>query len=266
LTSSDTKDVQLLRDLGLTLLEAKIYSTLERIGVTKVTTISTISKVSRPDVYRNLHRLLDLGLVEKLLGTPSKWKALPLETGLSFLLKKRRKKTELLEKKKKKILTDIKIKKKLNFNYPESQFMIIPKKKAIISWIQNSLESTRFSNDVICYDHTFSEVMYYCEKYFINSLNKRVKFRIILNRSKNNESDIVLRKEFKSNPNFIIKYCNEDISAALGIHDKKIAIISTRSKDPNERPSLVSDNPCFVETLHQYFELFWEKLCNEPTI
>ena len=126
-----------MKDLGLTLLEAKIYLTLTKIGASKVITLANASNVSRPDIYRILHKLTDLGLVEKLLGIPSKWKAIPLEIGLSFLLEQRKNKTKLLEKMKQETLKSNgkKTKDELIFDYSESQFMIIPKKKAIFCWI-----------------------------------------------------------------------------------------------------------------------------------
>ena len=59
------EDFQILVDLGLTLLQAKVFLALLVRGTSKVTEISQVSKVSRPDVYRSLSKLQEFGLVEK---------------------------------------------------------------------------------------------------------------------------------------------------------------------------------------------------------
>ena len=54
-------DAQLLNELGLTILEAKVYLALAKTGKTTIATISKTSKVARPDVYRTLAKLQEKG-------------------------------------------------------------------------------------------------------------------------------------------------------------------------------------------------------------
>ena len=71
------EDHQTLIDLGLTLLQAKVYLALVQSGTLKVGTIAQVSKVARPDVYRTLQKLQDLGLIEKIITKPILFRATP---------------------------------------------------------------------------------------------------------------------------------------------------------------------------------------------
>jgi sugar-specific transcriptional regulator TrmB len=72
-----------------------VYLALVESGPLITAEISKISNIARPDVYSNLSKLQLLGLVEKLIETPVKYRAIPVNEGLSLLL---RTKTEQYEK------------------------------------------------------------------------------------------------------------------------------------------------------------------------
>ena len=82
-------EIQALTSLGLTVVQAKVYFALARAGILKIADISKQSNVARPDVYRTLTQLYDLGLVEKVLQVPAQFKALPIDEGIKILLKKK---------------------------------------------------------------------------------------------------------------------------------------------------------------------------------
>jgi len=74
-------------DFGLTRNQAKVYVAVARLRLASVGKISKVAKVRREDVYRILPKLQKMGLVEKLLGTPTKIRATPVEEALSLLIK-----------------------------------------------------------------------------------------------------------------------------------------------------------------------------------
>ena len=84
--ASQDEITQVLTDLGLTHSQARIYFALSRSGASTAKTISTISRVAREHVYEVLPQLQDLGLVEKIIDVPSKFRALPIEEGLYLSL------------------------------------------------------------------------------------------------------------------------------------------------------------------------------------
>lgn len=91
--------VQTLMNLGLTLLQAKIYLALAQAGKTKIETISKASNIARQDIYRIMPTLQKLGLAEKIVTTPTMYKATPIKEGYYLLLQnKTQEYTELRKK------------------------------------------------------------------------------------------------------------------------------------------------------------------------
>ena len=84
-----------LIDLGLTLKQARVYTALVESGPLRVSAISKISKVARQDIYGALLKLQQLGLVEKIIERPLKYRAVSVNEGVSLLLET---KTEHYEK------------------------------------------------------------------------------------------------------------------------------------------------------------------------
>ena len=82
----DSKHIQALMNLGLTLLQAKTYLTLTKLGKADIKGISKASNVVREEIYRIMPKLEKIGLVEKIVGRPTVYEALPLKEGLSMLL------------------------------------------------------------------------------------------------------------------------------------------------------------------------------------
>ncbi len=58
-------------------------------------TIAQASTITRQQIYREMPIMVDLGLVEKIVGSPTKYQATPIETSLKILRAK--KATELLD-------------------------------------------------------------------------------------------------------------------------------------------------------------------------
>jgi sugar-specific transcriptional regulator TrmB len=86
---SDNEEA-VLTNLGLTLSQAKAYFALVKKGPSKASTIAQASKISREHLYPLLNSLEKKGLIEKELGATNIYIAAPLESVLSALIKKGR--------------------------------------------------------------------------------------------------------------------------------------------------------------------------------
>ena len=93
------KDVETLTSLGLTVLQAKVYLALVKSGDLTIKEISKNADVARQDLYRITSELQKLGLVERLITIPTKFRAMELTHGISILLQLRREKEAEMEKK-----------------------------------------------------------------------------------------------------------------------------------------------------------------------
>ena len=83
-----------IMEFGLTRNQAKVYVALLKLGVAPVIRISQLSNVRREEVYRVLGELEKRGVVERIIGKPLKYKALPIDQALPGLLDQRRQEIE----------------------------------------------------------------------------------------------------------------------------------------------------------------------------
>jgi sugar-specific transcriptional regulator TrmB len=251
--------VQTLTCLGLNCSQARVYFALVRNGISTAKETSLFSGVNRQEIYRIMPKLQELGLAEKIIGIPTRWRATQIKDGLSFLLERRKKETSEFQTKATKIINKFMENNKIaELQKEDCHFVMIPKNPAIIRRIRKKLEITQASNDVIGNVKTFNEMMYSESEFFKKALKRGVKFRFILYRPESEKSVLHIDQAFKNNPNLQIRYVTGAPSVAMVVQDKKEALLSTIAKDPNEAPSLCSTNPVFVATLHNYFELLWK--------
>ncbi|MCW4019121.1 MAG: hypothetical protein NWF00_10680 [Candidatus Bathyarchaeota archaeon] len=91
--------IQTLVNLGLTVLQAKVYLALVTVGTTTGRITAKAANVASQDVYRVLTELQEKGLAEKIIAKPNKYKPTPVQNGISALLKQKIKEYNENEKK-----------------------------------------------------------------------------------------------------------------------------------------------------------------------
>src|SRR5271157_595410 len=79
-----------LADFGLTPLQEKIFVTLTGSKGLSTTEISKVTTVHRSDVYRALRKLVEMGLVEVIVGNPSRYFAIEPTKAVRLLLDEKR--------------------------------------------------------------------------------------------------------------------------------------------------------------------------------
>ncbi len=83
------EDVKTLCWLGLTSRQARVYLSLLKTGVAKTETVSSVSRVNRQEVYRIIAALQDRGFIENLAGSPTKYRAIPVNVAIKYLVDKK---------------------------------------------------------------------------------------------------------------------------------------------------------------------------------
>jgi sugar-specific transcriptional regulator TrmB len=141
-----------LRRLGLTQNEAKIYLALTEAETAETAkNLSIVSEVAREIVYQTMPRLQQKGLVEKIIDKTTLYRAVPIEHAVANLLKQKSQEQQQLRKQIKQLLH--RIKDNRNKQSPrrnmETQFKIVPGKEVIVRRLQEALQNTQFSLDVI---------------------------------------------------------------------------------------------------------------------
>ena len=252
---------EILQNLGLTCTQAKIYLALLEVDESPVKTISKISGIDRAEVYRKISSLLKLGLIEKILGVPIKFKAVPLEDSLNLLLKK-----ETVKHNQLKIKIDD-VKKNLKHNHKkklttDDQFVIIPGKKAHISWLKNKYNAIQKSIFGILTWKDDKSIQIFCTNELKRAASRGVKSKILVYVPKNEKTEfyqyLISNDDINNTEKRIISNCPLVLG---GIFDQNEVVIGTTVNNPIQNADSVfwSSNPSVVSLFKNYFDELWEK-------
>ena len=245
-------------NFGLSPNQAKTYLTLIRLNKEATPTeIWKISDIPREEVYRKLKELFELNLVEKILGPPRLFKAVPLRTVLKELINKKAEELSQLAKDSEELLRlNHKIESENILEQPYKT-IIVPKKRATIEKAKKEMLNLKKSLDCVL---SFEKAMGWFSAHheiFKDMMRRNVKIRWILEKRKN--SDFL--KQVKKIPNsqlFEVKEVSSTLGACLGIYDRKVVLIDTSaSSDFIQTPMMWSNNPSLIVLAQNYFDIFW---------
>ncbi len=253
---------QTLVDLGLTLLQAKVYLALAKLGTSTGRVIARESKVAPQDVYRLLKELHEKGLVEKVIDKPNKYTAIGLDDGLSILIKRRKKVTGELEKAAAEISQSMKEIEDLKKEVDEiGNFILIPEKEPMEIRISRIFHTARKTID---YMNDFQEGINNHERFFDVErllIDKGVRFREIFVGTKPEyripESLLSLLERY---PIFQARSIDICEPAKLIIKDGNEVLISTKTDaNSSSQPYLWSNNKILVNVIQQWYNGMWER-------
>ena len=250
-------DIQTFLSLGLNSSEARVFVALYKIGTAEASKIAKDSTVARPEVYRALSNLHKLGLVEKIIAHPSRFRAVPIETGVDVLLKHKTKKYNELKSKSASLIRRINKKNIHKESYQESQFVLIPSKEALIKQLIKTIEKTQTSIDVSTSWKRFKSACYRLAEPLEKAWLRGVIGRAII--EKTEEPALEFVKTYWQSPQAEIRHVNFPPKSIMALYDEKevyIYIIPTAAM--TESPALWSNNPSLVAMAEEHFETKWK--------
>jgi len=265
----------MLSDFGLTHNQAKVYVAIVQLGVALVGQVSKVSKVRREDVYRILPKLEKLGLIEKILGKPTRIRATPVEEALSLLIKREQdivnKRVSALMAKKDVLLKHFKAYKVKPIS-EEAHFALISQREGMINKRLTMVKNAKRAIDIITSGDKFTQFFskYYFTNYvepFKEAIGRRVKVRIILDITEHDDSILRIIEEYKpSRVSLELKYVDQPSSHYM-IVDYKEALVAT-SIEPTieENPYLWTDDENLIGLLQKNFEGLWHTSMDMKTI
>ena len=252
---SQNDELKSLVHMGLTINQARVYLALIQSGKSTARTISKVSGIARHDIYRIIATLERLGFIDKFLGRPASFKAIPLKVGVSFLMKQKRQQITQIEMEANDLINTLGNSVK-EMPYKDDDFVLISGKQRIITETINAWNSTLTSVDSISTSHKLFPLLFTHEKSYLNALNRGIKIRCIINKPEKSEPKVV--HNLKKHPSFKIKYLLTSPSVHLGLYDRKNAIINTSAKQTlTDAPALLTNNQCILTLIHDYFEILW---------
>jgi sugar-specific transcriptional regulator TrmB len=250
-------DIQTFQSLGLNSSEARVLVALYKLGTTEASRIAKTSEVNRPDVYRALANLYKLGLIEKIISHPSKFRAVPIETGMPILLEYKTK--EFIELKVKSTSLIRRMNEKRGNEEPnqESQFILIPFRDALFKRLTKSIKNAQKSIDVATSWKRFNSICYRLAESLDEAWNKGVKGRAVIEET--GEAVVEFAKNYWRPPNAEVRQIQSFPRTVMALYDKKeVYIYLLTSAEIIDSPSLWSNNPNIVAMAEDYFETLWK--------
>jgi len=266
--NSEESMVQTLSQLGLTILESRIYIALSKYQSLTTKELSKLTKTSQPDVYRVLDKLHNKGLVEKIIEKPARFKAVPLEKGISYLVE--RKKVEYNNLMTNADLLIHTLEEESSNKKPaetlKSKFIMIPQRELIVSKIRDAIDQTKKNVDIcLSWKRLFSGMTDVFIKNCERAWKRGVYFRIVVESPKEKAAQKQALKFSKISPFCEIRFIKGNPKTVTGIYDKKeIFIIVDPTGDLFDSPALWSNSQSLITAIQEYFDLLWLTSMQHP--
>ncbi|MCW4005013.1 MAG: hypothetical protein NWF04_00230 [Candidatus Bathyarchaeota archaeon] len=250
------RDVKTLQELGLTQLQARIYIVLIQTEKEKVHEISRIANIDRSSTYQVIEQLQKMGLVEKIIGKPTLYQALPLEKGIPILLNQQKKHYDKIKKSALELVQEYKTK-----NEPAHKgyiFKIVERRKQTeIEDVIEAHNKLKECIDVLINKNAFQECFINLSDLHIKILRRGVKYRLITEKANPKHFD----KKFMDvlqEKNCQIRYITDFPKAEVVIRDKTAAtVILVPGLGLGKKPALFTDHTGCIEICQNHFDKVW---------
>jgi len=255
------KDVEMLLDLGLTRNEARAYMAITRLRLASVGQISKVSNVRREDIYRILPKLEKMGLIEKLLGKPTKIRAAPVEEALSILIKQEermaRERVSSLKAKTKTFLEHftraprVQVEERVNF-------ALLSKLEGTMSRMLTMIKEAEREIDIVFSRAQIMQLIYTFAEQLKITINKGVRIRIISDVPEYEDSLPRVIEEHISPGNYVDLRYTDLITSHYMLVDFAEALISTATEgNMAENPCIWTNSGSLVGVFQGDFENLW---------
>ena len=262
--SSTNKGIDVLQGLGLTMCQAKIYLSLCRFGCLDAKTISKDTHIARQDVYRVIADLEKSRLVEKVISRPTKFRAIPLKKGISFLLKQKQKELGIIASQTKSLVNQFN-RSNEQLLTEKAEFVWVPSKEAVLYKIQEAIENAQSSINLVSSYERISKISMFSEA-LEGAWSRSVKCRIIIDKPEKSRASDEILNFLSKDAGSKVRFLPSPPETVMTIYDRKEILIFT---DPNARlsesPALWSSNLSLISGMQNYFTILWTTALEEPT-
>jgi sugar-specific transcriptional regulator TrmB len=251
------EDAEILFSLGLTRSQARVYLTLIRLGGADGKAIWNNCKIARQEIYRILAELQKRGIVEKVLTTPTEFRAIPIKDCLSTLLKHKDDEYKEAEKKAKELLCRFEAQPG-EMTAEKYQLSLTAGKESSIRKFMNARDNAKENIDGIYYWKGFVNMITDGFEEYKKILSKGTEIRFIIYRPQVVKTVSRTILSLKKKGSLSIRYTPNAPPVTITIFDKKLTLISFEpTPDPAETSLFWSNNPHFTVMFQDYFEEVW---------
>ncbi|NLE04079.1 MAG: hypothetical protein GX638_04645 [Crenarchaeota archaeon] len=253
------EQLDFLLRLGFTNNLARIYLALIKSGSCTAYQIAKSANLASEVVYRSMHKLQEMGVVQKIVRTPIEYQASPLDVSVPYLLRQKEKATADLKRQSSIFIKSFnshieEISKKEDF-----KILLIPESEQFIRFSKNTFSLVENSLDLVMTSQKFSNFTFSNYDVFKKLSDKEVNVRIVIS-GIGCGSPLQAVNDIIKNPHVKVRFISEEISACIGIYDEKEVIITSPTKaDFASLPVYWSNIPCIIGLCKTYFNDCWQK-------
>jgi predicted transcriptional regulator len=244
-----------LTELGISPLQAKVYSALIQLQDPTATAVSKLSKVARQEVYRLTKELEATGLVHRTVSTPVRFQAVPLNEALSILMEQRIKTTSSLMKKVKDLNREAQRKQEKTLSS-----YVIKELSPGENWFGNSplkLGSANSFDLMTSFDRLATRFNTDAKAFKKAAMTKRTLIRIITDKPPKDSPFWELIHSLSVYEYFQMRFLNHKPDAVMLIFSKKEAALSLSLDKPPGPPYLFANHPAFLYLALEHFNFVW---------
>lgn len=261
------EDAAILSDFGFTHNQAKIYAAIARLRIGSVGNISKVAKVRREHIYRTLPKLEKMGLIQRMLGTPEKIKAISAEDAFSALIKREQ---EQAEKKVSTLTVEAKtflehLGQREDSGLPEEtelQFSLVSEKDAIMSKTAAMISNAQTEIVIATSRKKLAKFIFFFADLLKRSLRKGVHIKLLTQQPEEEDALPRIIEEYVSpGKSLELRYTNKVPTHYL-IADKETGIETSTEADFAECPLLWTSNTCMLALTQKSFSDAWRTSMN----
>ncbi|MEM1515105.1 MAG: helix-turn-helix domain-containing protein [Candidatus Bathyarchaeia archaeon] len=252
--------VSTLQSFGLTRMQVQIFIYLTKMGPSSVSTLSNALRTNRMNIYRNLKKMQNMGLVNVIPGKPIKFSAVSASTALETLLSAARSKVLEMENKYTQILEELsRVSSQQEEHTIETRFRIHCGRRNVYSVMMQMLEK---SEREVCLLTTPTDLIR-MTFYGFNDLLKKLSVRGVKIKILTNITDKRVALGLKDYIRYAtLRHSDMDIKAQFLIIDEKVAFTSLSFDDATDLDSesdsgFWTDSPHYVQSIKAFFEISW---------
>jgi len=251
----------MLSDFGLTHNQAKVYIAIARLGLASISQVSKVSKVRREDVYRIMPKLEKMGLIEKILGKPTKIRALPMEEALYILIEREQdnanKRVSTLIAKKDEFLKHYKPF-RMETSTEDSHFTLISGREGVMTKELTMVKKAKSAINIVTSRDKFTQFFYNYDKALKKATNRGIRVRMILNATQHDAPILNIIKEYESSQAPLdLRYTDQRSTHYMIVDYKEALVATTVEPTLRETPYLWTDDSSLVGVLQKNFEGLW---------
>ena len=249
--------VETLKNVGLSLVQARVYLNLAKLGTANIKTIASTANVARQDTYRIMSSLEKMGLAERVIAQTTMFTATPIRQGLNRILENKKKEYIESQKQVERVFDNFYEKSNDNNGMQEDvKFTITSELNLLYDTHAKLSDHSSETIDTTLPLNLQKKTLFQHFKYIKRAVNRGIKIRVIAQLSE--PETVSGLPNLLPIESFQLRHLPKSTNLfGMHIFDRKEMTLAVSDSKP--LPSLWTNSPHVVQLANVYFENLWNQ-------